>query len=69
MDSLMGIPNIATPGPNERIFEIGALFAGALTRLRDRKSSAFVARCGESSLHISPEQSVDAVAVLDGEVA
>jgi hypothetical protein len=69
MDPPMNVANAADPGPNERIFEIGALFAGALTRLRDRKSSAFVARCRESSLHISPEQSVDAVAVLDGDVA
>jgi hypothetical protein len=69
MDSPMNVANAADPGPNERIFEIGALFAGALTRLRDRKSSAFVGGYGESSLHISPEQSVDAVVVLDGEVA
>jgi hypothetical protein len=69
MDSPMNVAKAADPGPHERISEIGALFAGALTRLQSRKSSAFVGACGESSLHISPEQSVDAAAVLDGEVA
>ena len=66
---MMGDATLTDGSPDDPISEIGALLAGALMRLRDRKSSAFVGACGESSLHISPEQSVDAVAVLDGEVA
>lgn len=44
----------------ERLEEIGAVLAGALMRLRHSKSSAFPGEFGESSLHISPDQSGDA---------
>ena len=53
----------------ERLDELGSILAAALSRMNARKSSQKAALLGESSLHISPEQSVDAVAVLDGEVA
>jgi hypothetical protein len=45
---------------DERLAEIGALLAEALTRLHRRKSSRFPGDSGESSLHISPAQSSDA---------
>jgi hypothetical protein len=44
----------------QRLAEIGALLAQALTRLQIRQSSAFVAESGESSLHFTPDQSGDA---------
>jgi hypothetical protein len=43
---------------DERLSEVGTLLGKALTRLLSRKSSAFSASSGESSLHISPNQSV-----------
>jgi hypothetical protein len=43
-----------------RLAEIGALLAQALTRLQSRKSSRIPGDLGESSLHISPDQSGDA---------
>jgi hypothetical protein len=44
----------------DRLTEIGELLAQALMRLRRGKSSAFAGEFGESSLHISPDQSGDA---------
>jgi hypothetical protein len=46
--------------PDERVAEIGALLAQALTRLHGRQSSAFIGESGESSLHFTPDQSGDA---------
>ena len=42
---------------NERLSEIAELLAVALTRLEARKSSEFPRLAGESSLHLSPDQS------------
>jgi hypothetical protein len=53
--------------PDERLSEIGTLLAGAVTRLLSRKSSAFDASLGESSLHILLDQSVAADPVKGGE--
>jgi hypothetical protein len=40
-----------------RLAEIAELLATALTRLEARKSSEFPRFAGESSLHLSPDQS------------
>jgi hypothetical protein len=50
--------NISESSPDERVAEIGAILARALMRLLRGKSSAFPDDFGESSLHISPDQSV-----------
>ena len=47
--------------PAERLDEIGTLLAAALQRLLRSKSSTFAGEFGESSLHISPCQSGDAL--------
>jgi hypothetical protein len=60
MDSMMSAINISDSSPGERLAEIGAILAEALMRLRRGKSSAFSAECGESLLHISPDESGDA---------
>ena len=44
----------------ERIAEIARLMANGLQRLRARQSSRELRPFGESSLHISPDQSGDA---------
>jgi hypothetical protein len=51
----------------ERIAEIAALLADGLMRLRAPKSSTFASEFGESSLHISPDQSGDRAAWASGE--
>jgi hypothetical protein len=56
----MNTPAVPIIDPGERLAEIGALLAAALIRLRTPKSSRFPANFGESSLHISPDQSGDA---------
>jgi hypothetical protein len=43
--------------PIARLSEIAELLAAALTRLEARKSSEFLPLAGESSLHLSPDQS------------
>ena len=58
-------PHHSSPG--ERIVEIAALLAEGLMRLRAPKSSAIDREFGESSLHISPDQSGDAAAWEIGE--
>jgi hypothetical protein len=60
MDSMMNGVNLSDGTPSERLAEIGGLLAAALMRLHTRKSSAFAGEFGESSLHISPDQSGDA---------
>jgi hypothetical protein len=60
MDSVMGDLTLSDDLPDEWLEEIGALLAEALMRLRRGKSSAFAGEFGESSLHISPDQSGDA---------
>jgi hypothetical protein len=60
MESMMNGGSLSDGMPGERLAEIGAILAQALMRLRRGKSSAFPAECGESSLHISPDQSGDA---------
>jgi hypothetical protein len=57
MDSVMTPVDVDT---SERVAEIGGLLAAALTRLQIGKSSDFAGEFGESSLHISPNQSGDA---------
>jgi hypothetical protein len=54
------IPNPIAPdrfASAERLDEIGDLLAAGLQRLRARKSSGMCPDPGESSLHISPDQS------------
>jgi hypothetical protein len=65
MDSLMCL----TDASGERIAEIAALLADGLLRLRAPKSSDFASECGESSLHISPDQSGDVAEIEGGETA
>jgi len=69
MDSSMRYSDPSQSFTQERIAEIGALLAEALMRLRSRKSSDFVGKFGECSLHISPEQSGDAAELRGGEAA
>jgi hypothetical protein len=57
MDSTMGDATLSDGSPDDRIFEIGTLLAGALMRLRRGKSSAIPGDFRESSLHFSPSQS------------
>jgi len=57
MDSMMGDVTLSDDPPGDRISEIGALLAEALTRLLRDKSSVFPGDFGESSLHFSPDQS------------
>jgi hypothetical protein len=45
---------------DKRLAKVGTLLAEALTRLQRRKSSRFSGGFGESSLHISADQSGDA---------
>jgi len=47
-------------GPKERIAEIADLLAIGLQRLLSRQSSGELRIVGESSLHLSPDQSSDA---------
>jgi hypothetical protein len=58
-------------GPNEHrsepMEEVGAILALGLQRLLARQSSSELPDSGESSLHISPDQSGDPVAWESGE--
>jgi hypothetical protein len=60
MDSPMNSLPLPHLTADERLAQVGALLATALVRLRARKSSDFPRAFGESSLHISPDQSGDA---------
>jgi hypothetical protein len=56
----MAGPNASRSGPltpSQRLDEIAEILAAGLMRLGARKSSQLSADCGESSLHISPDQS------------
>jgi hypothetical protein len=54
---------------NQRIGELAEILAVALQRLLARQSSRNLAPIGESSLHISPDQSVPAETAGEGDVA
>jgi hypothetical protein len=47
------------PDACERLYEIAEILAGGVSRLTARKSSRKSAEFGESSLHLTPDQSGD----------
>jgi hypothetical protein len=49
--------NKSKDGSDERLGELGRILAAALSRMNARKSSQEAALLGESSLHISLDQS------------
>jgi hypothetical protein len=67
MDSMMMHCSDRHSASGERIAEIAAILAEGLMRLRALKSSAFASEFGESSLHISPDQSGNTAACESGE--
>ena len=54
---------------SQRIVELAEILAVALQRLLARQSSRNLPSIGESSLHISPDQSVPTETAAEGEVA
>lgn len=53
----------------EPLSEVGAILAAGLQRLLGRQSSGELPSAGESSLHISPNQSVSPETAAEGETA
>jgi hypothetical protein len=53
-------PGSICSSPPDRLLEIAEILALGLMRLQARKSSRKPAEFGESSLHLSPDQSGDA---------
>jgi hypothetical protein len=68
IDSMMSRTSLAHLTKDEPLAEIGTLLAEGLMRLHAAKSSGLTSGFGESSLHISPDQSGDAAAVGGGEL-
>jgi len=57
---MLNLDQADSPSASDRLDEIAELLAAALTRLEARKSSRKSPEIGESSLHLSPDQSGDA---------
>jgi hypothetical protein len=57
LDSMMTGRTAANVDAAERLSEVGAILAAGLQRLVGRQSSGELPPAGESSLHISPDQS------------